>query len=211
MSPFPLPEATDYQSYLKPRVATLLRSVGLDKEYVRAQGDYLLYRTDEGVEHRVLDLVGGFGSTILGHNHPELVDLLSRALMDRTPVMAQGSIRTQAGYLAKTLCNLMEERTGTEWIVTLTNSGAEAIEAAVKHAMYRKSIQIDDILEQQQNTLLEILTRPDWKEHIPDAVLRLYLKCTRSELDERFSQQKLLQSYADALQQILSKDLHLVD
>ena len=70
MNPLPLASVSDYQLHLKPKVAALLQAVGLDKDYFRGEGDYLWYVGSDGRERQVLDLVGGFGSTILGHNHP---------------------------------------------------------------------------------------------------------------------------------------------
>ena len=59
---------------LKPGLASLLGAFGLDVSYHRAAGDHLYYRDDEGNEVEVLDLVGGYGASLLGHNHPELLD-----------------------------------------------------------------------------------------------------------------------------------------
>ena len=70
MNSLPLPSESDYQSHLKPKVASLLQAVRLDKDFHKGEGDYLWYWDANGCERQVLDLVGGFGSTILGHNHP---------------------------------------------------------------------------------------------------------------------------------------------
>ena len=58
-----------YEEYCKPKLADLLRSLKLDKEFVWAEG--ALMRTAEG--HEVVDFIGGFGAALLGHNHPEIL------------------------------------------------------------------------------------------------------------------------------------------
>ena len=202
--------ATDYESYLKPKVARLLRSVGLDKSYCRAEGDHLWYRLSTTTEQKVLDLVGGFGCTILGHNHPELIQVLTTALSDRTPIMSQASIRSEAGQLAKLLSTLMRERTSEDWIVTLTNSGAEAIEAAVKHAVYRKRKIIETILAEQKHTLLESFhqAKETIPEAIPEAVSDFY--CDTANCFNACSQEEVTRRYLSALKKELNRDLHLV-
>ena len=105
-----------------------MRGIGLDAVYERAQGDRL-WRRRNGELIEVLDLVGGFGANLFGHHHPVLVAELQRLLADRVPVLAQGSVRTAAARLAQAL----RDRLG-DYIVIFTNSGAETVEAAIKHA-----------------------------------------------------------------------------
>ena len=57
-----------YGEFAKPYLAKLLNLLSIDRVYTRAQGDYL---TDAS-GNEVLDLLGGYGSTLLGHNHPRL-------------------------------------------------------------------------------------------------------------------------------------------
>ena len=120
--------APDYETYCRPGLAPLLRAVGLDVSYAAAEGDRLWIER-EGNRVEVLDFVGGYGSTLFGHNHPEIVEEARRLLGQRLPIMAQGSLREGAARLAQALC----ERLG-DFVVTFTNSGTEAVEAALKHA-----------------------------------------------------------------------------
>ena len=46
----------------KPRLNSLLRTLGLDITFERGEGDMLFYRDTDGQEIEVLDLVGGYGS-----------------------------------------------------------------------------------------------------------------------------------------------------
>jgi acetylornithine/succinyldiaminopimelate/putrescine aminotransferase/predicted amino acid dehydrogenase len=127
-------ERSAFRQYVKPRVAELLAAVGLDVVYHRAQGDYLFYRGNDGKEVRVLDLLGGFGASLFGHNHPYLMARAKEALAEQRPFNAQASVRGRAGLLGRRLARMVGEATGREYMVTFANSGAEAVEAALKHA-----------------------------------------------------------------------------
>ncbi|HEX9727015.1 MAG TPA: aminotransferase class III-fold pyridoxal phosphate-dependent enzyme [Gemmatimonadales bacterium] len=123
---------TEYAASCRPKLADLLESLGLDVVYTRARGAYLYREGADGTERRVLDLVGGFGAGLLGHNHPELTQLLKDKLDAGVPFLAQSSQRREAGRLAARLSELMPGN--GRYLAQFTNSGAEAIEAALKHA-----------------------------------------------------------------------------
>jgi len=117
-----------YKTHCRPKLTELLQALKLDKTYSRAEGNYL--QTDSG--EKILDLVGGFGCTILGHNHPEVVAEAISALAQGAAINAQGSIRKESAQLAQRLSELTGSQRG--YCVNFSNSGAESIEAAVKHA-----------------------------------------------------------------------------
>jgi acetylornithine/succinyldiaminopimelate/putrescine aminotransferase/predicted amino acid dehydrogenase len=121
-----------YGAHCRPKVAELLTALGLDARYVRASGTTMHRALADGGTTPVLDLVGGFGTGLLGHNHPELKACIARQLEADTPFMAQSAIRDDAGRLGARLSALMPGTTG--YRTHLVNSGAEAIEAALKHA-----------------------------------------------------------------------------
>ena len=120
-----------YRARCRPRVAERLQALGLDRVYLRAQGDYLT--DDRGRD--VLDLVGGYGVTFFGHNHPTLVRALHSALDEQRPFAAQASVRARAAELAERLCAGLEQDLGARYAALFANTGAEAIEAALKHAL----------------------------------------------------------------------------
>jgi hypothetical protein len=66
----------------------LLQLFNMDVAYERAAGDYLFQRRGSTLEP-VLDLIGGFGTTLLGHNHPELIEEARRLLAEGVPFSAQ--------------------------------------------------------------------------------------------------------------------------
>jgi acetylornithine/succinyldiaminopimelate/putrescine aminotransferase/predicted amino acid dehydrogenase len=117
--------------HFKPRLNELLRTLKLDVSYERGAGDCLYYRDDAGREITVLDVVGGYGSLLLGHSHPAVVAEAQRLLVSGRPIHAQGSARHYATQLASEL----SRRAGGDYCVVFGNSGAEGVEAAMKHAM----------------------------------------------------------------------------
>ena len=119
-------------------LADLLRTFRADAVYERAEGDYLWQRrgapaSDNGSGDstlvKVLDLIGGFGTNLLGHNHPDVIDEMRRLIDDKVPFSAQVSARVGAVELER----LLRAKLGPYRLI-VTNSGAETIEAALKHA-----------------------------------------------------------------------------
>ena len=108
--------------YCRPAIARTMRAVGLDAVYERAEGDYL-WRREDGELVQVLDLVGGYGANLFGHYHPGLVAEERRLTDARVPILAQASVRSGAGRLARAL----SERVGGDFAVIFTNSGAETV------------------------------------------------------------------------------------
>lgn len=116
----------------------LLTSLGLGVHYSRAEKDTLFYRNSAGREIPVLDLVGGYGSTILGHHQPEIVAYAKELLDQGVPVHAQFSSHPYADDLARTLNAVLQRESGTRetYSALFANSGAEAVEIAMKHAEF---------------------------------------------------------------------------
>ncbi|KAG1682729.1 Putrescine aminotransferase [Nymphon striatum] len=117
-----------YESFCKPKLTQLFDSLGLALDFKKAKGNYLI--TDDGQE--IVDFVSGFGSAILGHNHPELINELIENLNNSTPIVAQGSIPKETAELAEQLNQYIPG--DGEYLVHFCNSGAESVEAAIKHA-----------------------------------------------------------------------------
>ncbi|UCC72546.1 MAG: aminotransferase class III-fold pyridoxal phosphate-dependent enzyme [Gemmatimonadota bacterium] len=124
--------STSYAAFCRPKLADLLESLGLNVGFCRARGVYLYRSDEEGQEVEVLDLVGGFGASLLGHNNSELKELLKSQLDADVPFLAQCSERREAGLLAARINELLP--TDSTYLCHFTNSGAEAVEAALKHA-----------------------------------------------------------------------------
>jgi ornithine--oxo-acid transaminase len=112
---------------MNPQLARVLTTLGFDRDYVRGEGCYLWDR--EG--HRYLDLLAGFGVFALGRSHPVVKAALHQALDADLPNLVQIDCALLPGLLAEAL--VARTHPGLERVV-FCNSGAEAVEAAVKFA-----------------------------------------------------------------------------
>ena len=128
-----------FAAYSRPGLARTLRAFGLDVQYRAAAGDTLFLESPVGENHSVLDLVGGLGASLFGHHHPALVRAAQDCLTQRLPFNAQASIRSESARLAARLSALVGRSTGTEYVVTFGSTGADATEAAVKHATIERA------------------------------------------------------------------------
>ena len=130
----------DYRDFVRPKFVDLLQALGLECEFKRALGSQLFYRNRKGDEVTVTDFLGGYGAALFGHNDPQFVEQLCTLLRNDVPFNAQMSIRGTAGALARALSEAFnrELKNNEQYISTFSNSGAEAVEIAVKHAEFRR-------------------------------------------------------------------------
>lgn len=118
-----------YRDYCKPKLTDLLSALKLETHVVSAEGNYI-----SSIDGRnILDLVSGFGAALLGHNHPEIVGTAVESLQSSLPVNVQGTVRGASANLAKKLNELLPQDS-KDYYVNFSNSGAESVEAAIKHA-----------------------------------------------------------------------------
>jgi acetylornithine/N-succinyldiaminopimelate aminotransferase len=97
-------------------------------EIVRAEGSWLY--TADG--RRYLDLIAGIGVSALGHGHPAVLEAVSAQARRHLHVMVYGEYVIEAQVrLAERLTQLLPPALDC---VYFTNSGAEAIEGALKTA-----------------------------------------------------------------------------
>lgn len=146
------PLANDYTQQVRPWLGQLLGTLKLDTVYERADGNFL-YRSDQ---QGILDLVGGYGANLFGHYHPKLVECFHDLLRQQVPFNAQGTIRSRPGQLAKILSDKLQASTGQEYIATFTNTGTEAVEAAVKHALFAKHQAKTHFLDSFKKTVAQL-------------------------------------------------------
>lgn len=114
-------------SYLNPDRHNLLAHIGFDRRIVRAEGNYLF---DSGGK-RYLDCLAQYGALPFGHNPACLWRAVEQARLAREPSLVQPLIAPAAEALA---ARLVELAPCSDGVVTFTNSGAEAVEAAIKLA-----------------------------------------------------------------------------
>lgn len=136
--------------YAEALLTGMLGTFGLDVEYVRAEKNTLYHLDDSGAEVPVLDLVGGWGSLMLGHNHPEITAYAKELLDTGWPVHSQHSAHPVADRVGAVLNGILaREFPGAEpYSVIFANSGAEAVEAAVKHCEFDRALRVKSLFEE---------------------------------------------------------------
>lgn len=139
----------------EPYLLGWLASLGLDVDYVRAEGNTLYYLGASGEEIPVLDFAGGYGSLILGHNHPRITAYAQQLLASQTPVHAQFSRHPYANDVALALNRILQRELGTEenYSAIFANTGAEAVEAAVKHAELDRGLRLAELRTRLEENL----------------------------------------------------------
>ncbi len=114
------------EGFLRHVAQTSAAPIGL--EVVRAEGSWLY--TADG--RRYLDLIAGIGVSALGHGHPAVLQAISAQARRHLHVMVYGEYVIEAQVrLAESLTSLLPAPLEC---VYFTNSGAEAIEGALKTA-----------------------------------------------------------------------------
>jgi len=129
-------EYTDsFTRYSNPYIGQMLHTLGLDNSFHRGDMNYL-YTMVKSQEIPVLDITGGYGTSLLGHNQRDLKDEISHFL-DRNEVAIsdQGSIQNYPGALAKKLSIKLGHLTNRNYNVLFGNSGSEVVEMALHHAL----------------------------------------------------------------------------
>src|ERR687883_1116274 len=114
-----------YAKTINPQFVRVLRTIGFDRRWARAEGAYL----EDADGRRFLDMLGGFGMFNVGRNNPRVRDALIEALELDTPGSVQLGVSTLPGLLAE---ELIRRAPASIERVLFTSSGAESVEAAIK-------------------------------------------------------------------------------
>lgn len=115
---------------LNPTRGHLLETFGLDLQLSHGVGSTLI----DSAGRRYLDFLSQYGALPFGHNPHEIWYALNQQQSLLTPAMVQPLRATEAEKLADTLAQITPHDLG---VVTLANSGAEAVEASIKLARAR--------------------------------------------------------------------------
>lgn len=119
-----------YGEHINPVLQEFLRLNHIERVFVHGEGCWLT----EQDGRRYLDFVAGYGCLNTGHNHPKVNEALKRHLEQSRPSFVQYiSIPAQTSELAARLAELSPGQALTR--VFFSNSGTEAVEAAIKLAL----------------------------------------------------------------------------
>lgn len=126
-----------FSKYVNSQLACVVRTIGFNRNYVRADGPYLY--DEEGNEY--LDFLAGYGVYNIGRNNKAIKEELHKALDADWPNMVQMDTPLLAGLLAEKLLSVVNQtrdaRHETRDVldtVFFTNSGTESNEGAIKFA-----------------------------------------------------------------------------
>ncbi|HKQ73445.1 MAG TPA: aminotransferase class III-fold pyridoxal phosphate-dependent enzyme [Blastocatellia bacterium] len=112
-------------NHMNPRLGRLMSQLEMDKVFVRGEGCYLYDQSGR----RYLDFLAQYGALPFGFNNPYIWRAVEQVRNSFEPSFVQPSCLEAAGELAKRLVNVAPP--GMQY-VTFSNSGAEAVEAALK-------------------------------------------------------------------------------
>lgn len=115
-----------YENYVNPAIAKLFRFMGLATIENHAKGMYIFDAHNKGY----LDCLGGYGVFNLGHCNEEVIEAVKEQL-DFMPLSGKIFLNAQLAKLSALLAEIMPGDIQYSFIV---NSGAEAIEGALKLA-----------------------------------------------------------------------------
>jgi putrescine aminotransferase len=117
----------EYRDFINPGLAKVMQFAGFADIEDTACGS--IVSTVGGTDY--LDFLGGYGVFSLGHRHPKVVDAVKRQL-DKMPLSTRNFFNEQQGALAAELARLSPSDLQYTFF---SNSGAEAVEAALKFAV----------------------------------------------------------------------------
>jgi ornithine--oxo-acid transaminase len=118
-----------YEQYLNNQMVRVLKTIGYDRHYKRALGQYLYDQDDT----EYLDLLSGFGVFAIGRNHPTVIEALKETLTLEMPNLVQLDVSILSGLLGREILKTTPDNLDK---IFFCNSGTEAVEAAIKFARY---------------------------------------------------------------------------
>ncbi|TNC80192.1 MAG: hypothetical protein C9356_15595 [Oleiphilus sp.] len=142
-----------YTQYSRPKLGELFETLNIDKMYHKGMGNDLFYFDESNEEIKVRDFIGGYGANLFGHNHPELIHVFRNLFEQNAPFNSQASNRLSAGRLAKKLSDALSKSTGESYTTYFGNTGAEAVEIAIKHASISRNSRLDKIVDKVDKAL----------------------------------------------------------
>ncbi|MFH1452498.1 MAG: aspartate aminotransferase family protein [Armatimonadota bacterium] len=117
-----------YKKYYNPSLLRLLKFSGYDTVEVKGEGVYIYDINGR----RFLDCAGGYGVFSLGHSHPKVIQAVKEQL-DKMALSAKVFLNKPLADLCEKLAQITP---GDLQYSFICNSGAEAVEGAIKLARY---------------------------------------------------------------------------
>jgi ornithine--oxo-acid transaminase len=113
--------------HLNPQLGRIVRTLGFDRVWTGGEGAHLI----DSRGNRYLDLLAGYGVFAIGRNHPEAIAAVGEVMAARTANLPQLGVTLLGGVLAE---QLLARAPASVAAMVSANSGAEAVEAAIKIA-----------------------------------------------------------------------------
>ena len=128
-----------YSKYIRPDQSCLISLMNLDRDFISGKRNWIY----DSKENKYLDLTGSYGANTLGHGNI-VRDLAANFLKKSSLSFLQGNRGATAAKLAATFNRFLSEETNQkEWNIQFSNSGAEAVEIALKisHFSFYKKLE----------------------------------------------------------------------
>ena len=109
-----------HEQHLNHQMVRVLRTIGYDRNYQRANGQYLYDEQD----NEYLDLLSGFGVFAVGRNHPTIISALQETLTLELPNLVQMDVSLLSGLLAEKILATTPDNLNKMFF---SNSGTEAV------------------------------------------------------------------------------------
>ncbi len=110
-----------YKKHINPVLAELEDLAGISQRFIRAEGCHIW----DGQDNCYLDFISGHGSQNLGHNPPEILNVIVESTQQQLLQVYGLGANPHMGNLAKKLVGLI----GAPFeIAFFTNSGTEAVD-----------------------------------------------------------------------------------
>src|ERR1700759_5287218 len=162
-----------HSKYLNPQLPRTLRTIGFDRDYVRGEGAYLY----DAEGNAYADFLSGFGGFAAGRSPPAIKKALADALELDFAAWTQFDCQPIMGLLAE---RLLAKAPGLERVF-FCNSGAEAVESALKFARYatgrRRVLYCDHAFHGLTTGSLSVNGSPEFRRGfdplLPDAAIPL--------------------------------------
>ena len=138
-----------FTRFVNPYIGSFLEIIGIDYSYLKGEGN-LLHTRRGSKDIQVLDMVGGYGTNLMGHNNPAIRQVLTDFLESGgVPLSDQATIQHRAGELGEMFNAIMGDITGKVFNVSYGSSGAEVVEMAMHHAILEWDDQFNKMKENQ--------------------------------------------------------------